>query len=84
MKAFDMNWENTIPAWENIETIANDMIVFYIKQWRKAELASTDYTQLPDVPLNNKLDWATYRQALRDLPQQGPDPKLWVFPVPPT
>lgn len=55
-----------------------------IRGWRDRELASCDWTQLPDVDLANKWDWATYRQALRDLPQQGTDPKLWVFPVPPT
>lgn len=79
-----MNWEQTIPVWEDVSTIHNDMIIVYIKHWRKNELDSSDWTQLPDVDLANKWDWATYRQALRDLPEQGPDPKLWVFPVPPT
>ena len=55
-----------------------------ILNWRNKELSLCDWTQLPDVDLANKLDWAVYRQALRDLPQQGADPKLWVFPVPPT
>jgi hypothetical protein len=41
-----------------------------IKLWRNAELARTDWTQLPDVPAD-KAAWATYRQALRDLPAQG-------------
>lgn len=41
-----------------------------IKLWRNAELAATDFTQLPDVSVN-KESWAHYRQALRDLPNQG-------------
>ena len=41
-----------------------------IRLWRNAELAKTDFTQLPDAPVN-KQAWAEYRQALRDLPAQG-------------
>ena len=41
-----------------------------IKLWRNAELAKSDWTQLADVPVD-KAAWATYRQALRDLPAQG-------------
>jgi hypothetical protein len=41
-----------------------------IKLWRNAELARTDWTQLPDSSAD-KAAWATYRQALRDLPAQG-------------
>jgi hypothetical protein len=41
-----------------------------IKLWRNAELVRTDWTQLPDSSAD-KAAWATYRQALRDLPQQG-------------
>lgn len=41
-----------------------------IKLWRNAELVRTDWTQIPDSSAD-KAAWATYRQALRDLPQQG-------------
>jgi len=41
-----------------------------IRLWRNAELANTDWTQLIDSPID-KSAWATYRQALRDLPEQG-------------
>jgi hypothetical protein len=35
-------------------------------------LIASDWTQLPDAPLSatQKTAWATYRQALRDLPDQ--------------
>lgn len=51
-----------------------------IRGYRNRELAASDWTQLPDCPLSNQQNWETYRQELRDLPAQGPDPKLWVFP----
>jgi hypothetical protein len=41
-----------------------------IRLWRNAELAKTDWTQLIDSPID-KSAWATYRQALRDLPAVG-------------
>jgi hypothetical protein len=41
-----------------------------IRLWRNAELARTDWTQISDSTAN-KAAWATYRQALRDLPQQN-------------
>lgn len=41
-----------------------------IRLWRNAELAKSDWTQLADASVD-KTAWATYRQALRDLPAQG-------------
>lgn len=42
----------------------------WIRQERKGWLAKCDWTQVPDSPLTTekKAEWATYRQALRDLP----------------
>lgn len=37
------------------------------RNWRITELQKSDYTQLSDSPVTAS-DWATYRQALRDLP----------------
>lgn len=53
-----------------------------IKLWRNAELAKSDWTQLPDAPVD-KSAWATYRQALRDLPAQGGLADDAVFPTAP-
>ncbi len=53
-----------------------------IKLWRNAELARTDWTQIADSPAD-KAAWATYRQALRDLPAQGGDPEEAKFPTAP-
>ena len=53
-----------------------------IKLWRNAKLAQSDWTQLPDAPVD-KAAWATYRQALRDLPAQGGIADAAEFPVAP-
>jgi hypothetical protein len=39
-------------------------------------LTASDYTQMPDYSLSNKSAWATYRQALRDLPSHSNWPSL--------
>ena len=38
-----------------------------VRLWRDAQLARTDWTQVADAPVDASA-WATYRQALRDLP----------------
>ena len=41
-----------------------------VKNYRNAQLAWSDWTRLDDVTLaaDKKVEWATYRQALRDIP----------------
>jgi len=79
-----MNWQSTLPPFVTSDDVSTSDLFDYSKAWRNRELAATDWTQLPDCPLTSKDEWAVYRQELRDLPAQGADPKLWVFPVPPT
>jgi hypothetical protein len=43
---------------------------------RNARLSACDYTQLPDFA-GDKTAWATYRQALRDLPANVPDARIF-------
>jgi hypothetical protein len=50
---------------------------------RNSLLKSSDWTQLPDAPVD-KSAWATYRQALRDLPANTPDPLNVTWPESPT
>jgi DMSO/TMAO reductase YedYZ molybdopterin-dependent catalytic subunit len=50
---------------------------------RNARLAETDWTQATDVPQATKDLWTTYRQALRDLPEQSGFPADVVWPVKP-
>ena len=53
---------NFLDAWQEL----------YEKRNRRLE--ASDWTQVPDSPLSaeKKAEWATYRQALRDIPQQFP------------
>jgi len=46
-------------------------------------LAKTDWTQVDDSPISNviKSQWATYRQALRDVPAQTQFPWIIEWPV---
>jgi hypothetical protein len=60
----------------------NDQKWDQIKNWRNAQLAKSDWTQVADAPVD-KAAWATYRQALRDLPEQGGLADEAVFPAQP-
>jgi hypothetical protein len=45
-------------------------------------LSESDWTQVDDAPVD-KAAWATYRQALRDIPQQDGFPATVVWPTQP-
>jgi|11_taG_2_1085331.scaffolds.fasta_scaffold11074_2 hypothetical protein len=53
----------------------NNQILKSIRTTRRNKLAESDWTQFADNPLTDKkkAEWATYRQALRDLPQEYPN-----------
>ena len=53
-----------------------------IRSQRDQLLSACDWTQLADVTISNKADWATYRQSLRDITNQE-DPYNIVWPVQP-
>jgi len=53
-----------------------------IRLRRNSLLASSDYTQMPDWP-GDKTAWATYRQALRDLPQTFENAEDVIWPTTP-
>lgn len=48
-------------------------------------LYQSDWTQIPNNPLTPQIqqEWAVYRQALRDIPQQPGFPANVVWPTPP-
>jgi hypothetical protein len=49
---------------------------------RDGRLASTDWTQVADAPVDQAA-WAVYRQALRDIPQQAGFPYTVTWPQEP-
>lgn len=56
-----------------------------LRDRRARLLRQSDFTQIPDAPFTEeqRAAWATYRQALRDLPETFSDPATVVWPVPP-
>jgi hypothetical protein len=53
-----------------------------IRSQRDVKLASSDWTQVADAPVD-KAAWATYRQALRDVPAQTGFPWEVIWPTTP-
>jgi hypothetical protein len=77
-----MIWQNFVAIHETANEVSNDYLWERIRNWRNSELTQCDWTQISDCTAN-KTVWATYRQALRDLPTQNADPKKIVFPTRP-
>ena len=54
-----------------------------LREYRNKLLADSDWTQVVDAPVD-KAAWATYRQALRDMPSSPDFPWDAVLPTPPS
>jgi len=80
-----LSWEDTTPkptATEidaKLAEIAADVPWRELRSERNGRLAASDWTQVDDAPVD-KAAWATYRQALRDLPANTTDPLNPVWP----
>jgi hypothetical protein len=74
-KALDSAWPavRDARAWAAVRTERDRLLV------------ESDWTQMPDSPLNGeqKNAWADYRQTLRDIPQTQDDPDSIVWPETP-
>ena len=77
-----MNYLDLVASHETASEVPDEYFFDRIRLWRNRELVATDWTQVADAP-TDKTAWATYRQALRDLPEQDDDPKKIVFPTRP-
>lgn len=55
--------------------VRTDNALEILRLKRNALLRESDWTLMPDSPLSDskKTEWATYRQALRDLPNNNND-----------
>ena len=71
--AVDLKTKTLVPAEIELPFVLTDE--GKRKRKRNALLAESDWTQFVDSPLTDKkkAEWATYRQALRDLPQEYPN-----------
>ena len=69
-------WQQAVTDHANEQTLASAAMeaardhLQEVKNYRNAQLSWSDWTQGNDSPLSSskKTEWATYRQALRDLP----------------
>lgn len=69
----------------SLDSLSSESTFLLLRAWRNAQLAASDWTQLPDVALSSgKVEaWKQYRQELREMLKQNDDPKLIVLPEPP-
>lgn len=72
----------TLISDEEIESRALAVAWQSFKTSRNLMLQSCDWTQVPDAPAD-KDAWASYRQALRDLPDNTLDVRNVIWPTPP-
>jgi len=75
---WDSGWKERLPKpsdwfdWKNNQwNFSSEIYWAYVRNLRGSEVAQSDWTQFADSPLTatKKSEWATYRQALRDLPE---------------
>lgn len=82
-----VTWEGaTRCTWDQLDTDAaiRSVALAGLRGQRDKRLAETDWTQMPDRPDDDaKTAWATYRQALRNLPATTADPTDPSWPTPP-
>lgn len=60
----------------------NEEIAVEVRAERDAKLTASDWTQVVDAPVDQAA-WATYRQALRDIPSQEGFPNTVTWPTKP-
>lgn len=76
--------ESFTPPGPSEEEIAQAWVA--LRSRRDGLLVLSDWTMLPDAPVTDaqRLAWAGYRQALRDLPDGTTDPLNPVWPEAPS
>jgi hypothetical protein len=66
-------------AWIQEADIPDEYRWIRIRLYRDDLLNASDFRMIQDAPFD-KTTWATYRQALRDLPTTNADPMKIIFP----
>lgn len=72
-------WSVTAASNDEINRRTAEMSI-QVRAQRDSELMRSDWTQVADSPVD-KAAWATYRQALRDIPSQPGFPWEVVWPT---
>jgi len=86
----DSDWQAYL-SWVDAGGVPTPLGVWDNEQWnvirskRDKLLKESDWKILPDSPLTEqeRLDWETYRQDLRDIPQDYTDPFNVTWPTEP-
>ena len=73
---------HNLPSPLDPETVPDEYLVERMRRHRDRLLAESDWTQLPDAPVDRNA-WATYRQALRDFPATWTPGPTVTFPEAP-
>ena len=72
--------------WSDMDTaepgVPEEWVWERLRNRRNQSLTACDWRMVPDAPWD-LAPWETYRQALRDLPDNTSDPRLAVWPVEP-
>lgn len=78
------SWDSESKEWITTP-ILDEVFWERLRNQRNRRLFMSDSTQLSDAPLTSsqKTAWTTYRQALRDLPENTEDPKNVTWPSQP-
>ena len=85
LQALDINANKFVDGsfvFEDLRT--DDQKAIDIRDQRNWLLKESDWTQASDVLQATKDAWATYRQSLRDVPQQESFPTSVTFPTKPS
>ena len=64
-------------------SLTDEAVIILAREQRDLLLQQSDWTQVPDAPVN-AASWATYPQALRDVPSQSGFPDNITWPTKPT
>ena len=70
---------------ESLESaeISSEEELLMVRSQRDQILSRSDWTQIPDVPEAIQSAWKTYRQQLRDIPENFTDMKSLTWPTQP-
>ena len=79
----ECDWLLTNGVWTPPPAPTDLQIAAEVRAMRNSIIASTDWTQAADVPQAVKDRYTTYRQALRDVPQQAGFPSEVTWPTKP-
>jgi hypothetical protein len=75
------NWNYQSPFDEG--ELLDEWVWERLRLERNRRLVMSDWTMISDAT-TDKVAWAEYRQALRDLPSNTINPREAVFPTPPS